>query len=714
VTAGRYDDARTGANLRESVLTPEAIRRKGLGRLFTYNVEGFIYAQPLVATGVTTASGPRNMLIVATTTNKLYALDADTNMPGGGVIWQADLTVPGGTLTEEPASPLYHLAPSVGILSTPVIDRKTDTLYVVSRSRVAGAGGSGQYVQQLHARRLDTGAQKAVVTIQAQVNGKTFNPAIQTNRPGLVLAQGLIVSSWGPFLDEQTSHGWVMAHDAATLQAKGVFCTSCSGVWWGGTIWQSGRPPAVDAAGRFLYMFTANGSWRGQVPDFMQSCQPASDQKPAGYFAESLLKLDLEHPDLWQSNQAVASWTPYDWCELEQDDADLGGSGPMLIPGVAQPAPSWGGVGPQSGPTTIAIGGGKAGVLYAIDTAKITSPNLIEWMPLPAPAQHLRLSAINECINFDTYEKTIEPPDGTGVSIPGLFTSPPVALPTISHPGGPFGPPIIGGLRPLCAPLYLSPHTGSTYGAGSDGLSHHVMAGPVFWPTTWLVDSGLPVGQPGTGLLYIAPENLPLVSYEVREGHLKGIRAHAHQEETGCPRPAISGHPGGLLTLSANGDVPGSGIVWVSHHHRESFNDNALPVMKQGVLEAYDAGTLGLLWTSDRSTQVGPFAKFTPPTVANGKVYLPVSPSPSTATCPTGNCPAYSTAGSNGAIAVFGLSANATPQCVKFPGPVQRPFDPLRPDPGPLAVWLATTIAVTVAVTLTILAVMGRLRRSSR
>ena len=101
VTAGRYDDARTGANLRESVLTPEAIRRKGLGRLFTYNVEGFIYAQPLVATGVTTASGPRNMLIVATTTNKLYALDADTNMPGGGVIWQADLTVPGGTLTED-------------------------------------------------------------------------------------------------------------------------------------------------------------------------------------------------------------------------------------------------------------------------------------------------------------------------------------------------------------------------------------------------------------------------------------------------------------------------------------------------------------------------------------------------------------------------------------------------------------------------------------
>jgi hypothetical protein len=570
-------------------------------------------------------------------------------------------------------------------------------------------GGSGQYVQQLHARALDTGAAKRPpVTIDAQVNGTRFNAAIHTNRPGLALARGLVVIAWGPFLDEQTSHGWVMAYDAGTLEQRGVFCTTCSR-GWGGTIWQSGRPPAIDAEGRFLYVFTSNGSWRGPVSGFMQSCEPTTDVKPADYFAESLLKLDLQRPDLWSSQQAIASWSPYDWCELEQHDTDLGGSGPMLVPGAARPSPPWGVSGPQSGQTTIAIGGGKAGVLYAIDTAKITSGNLIEWMPLPAPDQYRRLSAINECIDFDSYEGTINPADGTGVSVPGQWPYPPVALPITPHLGGEHGPSPGSVLRPLCAPVNIRPNVGPNYGVKSDGQTHHVMAGPVFWPTTWLVDSRLPVGQPGTGLLYVAPENLPVVAYEVREGHIIGIRAHAHQEAQGCPRPALSGHPGGLLTLSANGDVPGSGIVWASHYHREHPNDNALPAMRQGVLEAFDAATLGLLWTSDRADRVGPFAKFTPPTIANGKVYAAVSPTPADpGTCTNhDNCPPYNTAGSNGAIAVYGLSANALPQCLVLPGPVQRPFDIFWRYPGPLAIVLGAAIAVLIA------RVAGRLRRKN-
>jgi outer membrane protein assembly factor BamB len=710
VLSGRNDDGRTGANLREGILTPRAIRERGLHKLFTYNVDGFVYAQPLIASDVTTSFGSRTLLVVATTTNKLYAFDADSNTANNGLIWEKPLTVPGAALTET-ASDLTHLAPSVGILSTPVIDKQNGTIYVVSRSHVTG-GGSDQYVQQLHARALDTGEPKQPpVTIDAVVNGVRFNPAIHTNRPGLALANGMVIIAWGPFLDEPRSQGWVMAYDAGTLEQRGVFCTTCTR-GWGGTIWQSGRPPAIDAKGQFAYLFTSNGSWRGN-PKVAESCKPALDQKPGDYFAESMLKLDLRRPDLWSSRQAVASWSPYDWCELEVHDTDLGGSGPMLLPGAARPSPPWGGAGPQSGPTMIAIGGGKAGLLYAIDTAKISSSNLIEWMALPAPNQHLKLSAINECIDFDTYEGTIDPPDGTGVNVPGQWPYPPVSIPLSPH-FDEHGAPLPTIRRPLCTPVNIHPNDTLNYGVKSDGKTHHVMAGPVFWPNTWLIDAGLPIDQPGTGVLYVEPENLPLVAYDVREGHITGVRAHGHQEQAGCPRPGVSGHPGGQLALSANGTLPDSGVVWVSHYRREGPNDHAISTMRQGVLEAYDAATLALLWTSDRGDRVGPFAKFTPPTVANGKVYLAVSPSPNPGTCINPDkCPPYNPAGSNGGIAIYGLNSNPMTQCLVIPGPRQRPFDLFYRDPGPLAIVIASTIALTVAVMLAVAIILGR-RRAGR
>src|SRR4029453_19360841 len=162
----------------------------------------------------------------------------------------------------------------------------------------------------------------------------------------------------------------------------------------------------------------------------------------------------------------------------------------------------------QSGPTTIAIGGGKSGLLYSIDTAKVSSGNLIEWTPLPAPNQHLKLSAINECIDFDTYEGTINPADGTGVTVPGQLPYPPVSIPVSPHLVE-HGKPTETLRRPLCAPVNIHPNDPPNYGQKSDLQTHHVMAGPVFWPNTWLIDTSLPLDQPGTGVLYVAPENLP-------------------------------------------------------------------------------------------------------------------------------------------------------------------------------------------------------------
>src|SRR5947209_2654030 len=52
VTTSQYDNARTGANLSETSLTPKNVNAAHFGKLFSLKVDGDIYAQPLYAPGV--------------------------------------------------------------------------------------------------------------------------------------------------------------------------------------------------------------------------------------------------------------------------------------------------------------------------------------------------------------------------------------------------------------------------------------------------------------------------------------------------------------------------------------------------------------------------------------------------------------------------------------------------------------------------------------
>lgn len=85
--------------------------------------------------------------------------------------------------------------------------------------------------------------------------------------------------------------------------------------------------------------------------------------------------------------------------------------------------------------------------------------------------------------------------------------------------------------------------------------------------------------------------------------------------------------PGGFLSLSADGDRSGTGIVWASMPLAENANFTVV----RGVLRAFDAsdvsnGSKGQLWSCEDEgipgNCLGMFAKFCPPTVANGKVYV--------------------------------------------------------------------------------------------
>jgi hypothetical protein len=80
--------------------------------------------------------------------------------------------------------------------------------------------------------------------------------------------------------------------------------------------------------------------------------------------------------------------------------------------------------------------------------------------------------------------------------------------------------------------------------------------------------------------------------------------------------------PGGVLAVSANGSTAGSGIVWATTP--SSSSANAVVV---GTLRAYDASNVSNeLWDSNQNAArdaLGNFAKFTSPTIDNGKVYVP-------------------------------------------------------------------------------------------
>lgn len=82
--------------------------------------------------------------------------------------------------------------------------------------------------------------------------------------------------------------------------------------------------------------------------------------------------------------------------------------------------------------------------------------------------------------------------------------------------------------------------------------------------------------------------------------------------------------PGAFMTVSANGGQRGSGILWAA----SPLGADATKRVVRGVLRAFNASDISQpeLWdsesTGDKNDRLGQFAKFCPPTIANGKVYM--------------------------------------------------------------------------------------------
>ena len=334
ILTNRYDAARTGANLTETTLTVANVNPSQFGKLYSYPVDGSVYAQPLYVSGVSINGTPRNVLYVATMNDKVYAFDADSSSPTP--LWMRDFTSP-PAVTPVPitdiVAPDKNIVGNVGIQSTPVIDAASRTIYLVARTKE-----NGSYFQRLHALDIATGASRpgSPVTITGSVVGSapdsigqvvTFNPKMQAQRAGLAISNGVVIISWAGHEDAVPYHGWIMGYDTASLARVGIYCVTPD-VYAGG-IWQGGRAPTIDAAGN-VYFATGNGRWDGNRS-----------------FGNSLLKLSVSRT---AGFALLDYFTPSNHAQLDADDDDLSGSGFTLLPG-----------------TGLLLGGGKEGVLYLLN-----------------------------------------------------------------------------------------------------------------------------------------------------------------------------------------------------------------------------------------------------------------------------------------------------------------------------------------------------------
>ena len=78
-----------------------------------------------------------------------------------------------------------------------------------------------------------------------------------------------------------------------------------------------------------------------------------------------------------------------------------------------------------------------------------------------------------------------------------------------------------------------------------------------------------------------------------------------------------------MLSVSSNGTTDSTGILWASYPSSGDAESFTVP----GILRAFDANDITReLWNNQQNASrdgAGNYAKFSPPTIANGHVYLP-------------------------------------------------------------------------------------------
>jgi hypothetical protein len=304
VVTNSSEDLRTGWYPESGAITPQLVTGGTFGQLWSTNVEGAVYAQPLLEDGT---------LMVETEENKVYGLDPAT----GALKWSKPLNL--GTPWNPADIECGDLTPYIGVTATPVIDTSTNIAYFTHKTYVSGSSGPARWY--MDAVSVATGQEQPGFPVELagsaqNAPSRTFDATDQLNRPGLLLLEGTVYAAFGSDCDHGPWQGWVFGvSTSGQVKARWITVQTEEGAG----IWQSGAGITSDGPGTML-VSTGNGG----APR-----TPAPGSQPPANCGECIIRLRVQ-PD--GTLKATDFFAPYDAEQLDQNDADFASGGITGLP----------------------------------------------------------------------------------------------------------------------------------------------------------------------------------------------------------------------------------------------------------------------------------------------------------------------------------------------------------------------------------------------
>jgi hypothetical protein len=529
------DNARTGQNLNETILSPANVNWAQFGLLRVVGTQGRVDAQPLYATGISIPGlGARNVLFVATEHDLVYAFDADN----GNTLWSVSLLGSGETPSDDRGC--SQVSPEIGVTATPVIDRNlgtNGTIFLVAMSKNTN---TLRYIQRLHALDLATGADELPpVTISATYPGTgdnssggnvVFDPAQYKERAGLLLLNGIVYTAWASHCDYRPYTGWIIGYDETTLAQTSVLNITPNGNE--GAIWMSGAGLAADSDS-YIYFLAGNGTF--------DTTLDANGFPLNGDFGNAFMKLSTAGNVLTPADYFATYATP----TQNSQDTDLGSGGALVLDITDN----------TNGIHQLAVGAGKDQNLYVVNRS-----NMGKFNPANDNAIYEKLSgvlpggvwAMPACFNGTIYYGPVGKPimafafqnailASSSSQTPGSFAYP-GATPSISANGALNGivwvaenvsPAVLHAYAAnnLATELYNSNQAGNGrdhFGSGNKFITPTIANGQVYVGTTSgvgvfgllnLPPPAVALTSPLNGASYTAPATVNLAASVTTNGH---------------------------------------------------------------------------------------------------------------------------------------------------------------------------------------------------
>jgi PQQ enzyme repeat len=254
-------------------------------------------AQPLY---IEDGPGGRAMIIVVTESNNVYALDA----VDGSVIWEHNVGPP--VSADDLICTKFD---PMGITGTPIVDLASRALFLDTMITPDGGETKKHLIFSLNVDRGDINPGWPVdVEATASYDGINFVAEVQQQRPALGIVGNILYVGYGSMRDCSIFHGWLVGVPIDNPASVTAWAAGGGGRW-GGAIWGVG---GVASDGMNPFVTTGNtantgGTWSGGEAVIRFQPGPVFSGDPADY------------------------WAPTNWQSLDQIDADVGASGPLLV-----------------------------------------------------------------------------------------------------------------------------------------------------------------------------------------------------------------------------------------------------------------------------------------------------------------------------------------------------------------------------------------------